>query len=70
MIRDEPAAPLTADQRRELQETAAVFEMIAASNPGDRSVLESLAEIYARLGDQEKLAAVQARLGQDRKSVV
>jgi type IV pilus assembly protein PilB len=58
---DRGAEP-TAEERRELQETAAVFEMIAQSNPADVSVLESLSEIYVRLADSENLARVTARL--------
>ncbi|HXG02443.1 MAG TPA: hypothetical protein VNO23_03370, partial [Candidatus Binatia bacterium] len=58
----EPTPPLTAEQRRELTQTAAVFEMIAEANPADVSALEALSEIYAKLGEQEKLAAVSARL--------
>jgi type IV pilus assembly protein PilB len=53
---------LSAQERRELTETAAVFEMIAATNPADLSALESLLEIYAKLGEAEKLARVTARL--------
>jgi type IV pilus assembly protein PilB len=56
-------APNPPDERRELTETAAVFEMIAEANPGDRSALEALSEIYTKLGDKEKLARVSARLG-------
>src|SRR3989442_256268 len=56
-------APNPPDERRELAETAAVFEMIAEANPADRSALEALSEIYAKLGDKEKLARVTARLG-------
>jgi len=66
MIRDE-RPPLTAEERRELVETAAVFEMIAQTNPSDLSVVESLAEIYAKLGDHQNLARVTARLGASRR---
>ncbi len=53
---------LTADEQRELNETADLFEMIAATNPSDVSALESLVEIYTKLGDAEKLARATARL--------
>jgi type IV pilus assembly protein PilB len=53
---------LTGDEQRELNETADLFEMIAATNPSDVSALESLVEIYTRLGDAEKLARVNSRL--------
>ena len=55
--------PLSAEERRELTETAAVFEMIAENNPSDVSALEALAEIYTKLGDTEKLDRVSTRLG-------
>jgi type IV pilus assembly protein PilB len=55
--------PLSAEERRELTETAAVFEMIAENNPSDLSALEALAEIYTKLGDTEKLERVSTRLG-------
>jgi type IV pilus assembly protein PilB len=56
-------ASVTAEERRELTETAAVFEMIAAANPADLSALESLVEIYNKLGDKERLARANQRLG-------
>ena len=56
-------ASVTAEERRELTETAAVFEMIAAANAADLSALESLIEIYIKLGDQAKLARARERLG-------
>jgi type IV pilus assembly protein PilB len=56
-------ASATAGERRELTETAAVFEMIAAANPADLSALQSLVEIYTKLGDKEKLARATERLG-------
>ena len=49
-------ASVTAEERRELTETAAVFEMIASANAADLSALESLVEIYTKLGDKDKLA--------------
>jgi type IV pilus assembly protein PilB len=53
---------LSAQERRELTETAALFEMIATANPADLSALESLVEIYGKLGEAEKLARATARL--------
>ena len=55
-------AGVTAEERRELTETAAVFEMIASVNAADLSALESLVEIYTKLGDKEKLARAKERL--------
>ncbi len=63
MIRQDPPSSLTPEQRRELAQTAAVFEMIAEANPADMSALEALSEIYTKLGEQEKLGRIRARLG-------
>jgi type IV pilus assembly protein PilB len=63
MMRNEPPRSLSADERRELGETARVFEMIVDANPADLSALEALVEIYGKLGDHERLAQVRARLG-------
>src|SRR5262245_66350797 len=54
--------PLSEQERRELSETAAVFEMIIETNPADVSALEALVEIYAKLGDGDRLAQVKSRL--------
>jgi len=54
--------PLSEQERRELAETAGVFEMIVETNPADLSALEALVEIYAKLGDDDRLAQVKARL--------
>src|SRR5881296_3634067 len=59
---------LTPDQRRELGQTAEVFEMITEANPSDVSALEALAEIYVKLGEREKLASVTARLVRARRT--
>src|SRR5207249_6798299 len=59
---------LTPDQRRELGQTAEVFEMITEANPADVSALEALAEIYVKLGEREKLASVTARLVRSRRN--
>ncbi len=45
-----------------MAETAGVFEMIVETNPADVSALEALVEIYAKLGDDGKLALVKSRL--------
>src|SRR5205809_3121343 len=59
---------LTPDQRRELGQTAEIFEMITEANPADVSALEALAEIYVKLGEREKLASDTARLVQARRN--
>src|SRR5262245_40275775 len=65
---DDSMPSLTPDQRRELGQTAEVFEMITEANPADVSALEALAEIYVKLGEREKLASVTARLVRARRS--
>ncbi|MGH7391198.1 MAG: type IV-A pilus assembly ATPase PilB [Candidatus Rokuibacteriota bacterium] len=54
--------PLSEQERRELGETAAVFEMIVETNPADVSALEALVEIYSKLGDDDRLGLVKSRL--------
>src|SRR5215470_10452554 len=65
---DDSKPSLTPDQRRELGQTAEVFEMITEANPSDASALEALAEIYVKLGEREKLASVTARLVRARRA--
>src|SRR5262247_574326 len=65
---DDAMPSLTPDQRRELGQTAEVFEMITEANPADVSALEALAEIYVKLGEREKLASVTARLVRARRN--
>src|SRR2546425_7471737 len=67
-MRDDSMPSLTPDQRRELGQTAEVFEMITEANPADVSALEALAEIYVKLGEREKLASVTARLVRARRN--
>src|SRR5262245_8286694 len=57
------AAPrLTAEERRELAATAAVFELIVEANPADVGALENLIEIYTRLGDEAQLTGATSRI--------
>ena len=44
---------LSAQERRELTETAQVFEMIVEANPLEVGALEALREIYLNLGYAE-----------------
>src|SRR3989441_6505740 len=67
-MRDDSMPSLTPDQRRELGQTAEVFEMITEANPADVSALEALAEIYVKLGEREKLASVAARVVRARRN--
>jgi type IV pilus assembly protein PilB len=54
--------PLSEQERKELAETATVFQMVISANPADASALEALAEIYAKLGDADSLARVKEML--------
>src|SRR6185436_17782876 len=49
-------------ERRELTETAQVFEMIVEANPLEVGALEALREIYVKLGDADKHADVVRRI--------
>ena len=53
---------LSAQERRELTETAQVFEMIVEANPLEVGALEALREIYVKLGDADKHADVVRRI--------
>ncbi|HEY5726618.1 MAG TPA: hypothetical protein VIX40_11715, partial [Methylomirabilota bacterium] len=53
---------LSAQERRELTETAQVFEMIVEANPLEVGALEALREIYVKLGDADKHAEVVRRI--------
>jgi type IV pilus assembly protein PilB len=50
------------EERRSLIESARLCEMIVEANPSDTGALESLKEIYTRLGDRERLGQVVNRL--------
>jgi type IV pilus assembly protein PilB len=50
------------DEQRELRATAAVFESVLEAGGLDGPTLESLREIYQRLGDPLRLAETDARL--------
>ena len=53
-------------ERRELVETAQVFEMIVEANPLEVGALEALREIYVRLGDEARLVRVAEANGAPR----
>src|SRR5882724_7936669 len=53
---------LSAQERRELTETAQVFEMIVEANPLEVGALEALREIYVKLGAADKHADVLRRI--------
>ncbi|HEV8437034.1 MAG TPA: type IV-A pilus assembly ATPase PilB [Methylomirabilota bacterium] len=50
------------DERQSLSESARLCEMIMEANPSDAGALETLKEIYTKLGDRERLGQVVARL--------
>ena len=53
---------LSQEEKRSLSESARLCEMIVEANPSDTGALETLKEIYSKLGDQENLTRVVARL--------
>src|SRR5215467_16257129 len=50
------------EERYSLVESARLCEMIVEANPSDTGALETLKEIYTKLGDRERLGQVVARL--------
>jgi len=54
--------PLSPEEKRSLAESARLCEMIVEANPSDTGALETLKEIYTKLGDRENLSRVVARL--------
>jgi type IV pilus assembly protein PilB len=53
---------LSSDERHSLLESARLCEMIVEANPADTGALETLRELYTKLGDREKLAKIVTRL--------
>ena len=51
---------LSEQERRELTETAQVFEMIVEANPLEVGALEALREIYVKLSDADKHERITA----------
>jgi type IV pilus assembly protein PilB len=58
----QPDRRLSPQEQRELRATAGVFESVLEAGGPDAPTLESLREIYERLGDQPRLAETLARL--------
>jgi len=56
------AAPLSEAERQSLGESARLCEMIVEANPSDTGALETLKEIYTKLGDRERLGQIVTRL--------
>ncbi|HET8530269.1 MAG TPA: type IV-A pilus assembly ATPase PilB [Methylomirabilota bacterium] len=54
--------PLSPEEKRSLAESARLCEMIVEANPSDTGALETLKEIYTKLGDRQNLTRVVARL--------
>src|SRR5262245_21222433 len=54
--------PSSDEDRQSLEESARLCEMIVEANPSDTGALETLKEIYTKLGDRERLSQVMARL--------
>src|SRR6266446_6268424 len=53
--------PLSDEERQSLAESARLCEMIVEANPSDTGALETLKEIYTKLGDRERLGQVVGR---------
>ncbi len=53
---------LSDEERQSLSESARLCEMIIDANPSDTGALETLKEVYTKLGDRERLSQVVARL--------
>jgi len=51
-------ASFSAEERQSLVESARLCEMIVEANPSDTGALETLKEIYTKLGDRERLGQV------------
>ncbi|MEX2224521.1 MAG: type IV-A pilus assembly ATPase PilB [Candidatus Rokuibacteriota bacterium] len=62
MAKIENRASLSSEEKRSLAESARLCEMIVEANPSDTGALETLKEIYTKLGDRDGLARVVARL--------
>jgi type IV pilus assembly protein PilB len=62
MAQIENRTSLSPEEKRSLSESARLCEMIVEANPSDTGALETLKEIYTKLGDRENLARVVARL--------
>jgi type IV pilus assembly protein PilB len=55
-------ASFSEEERHSVVESARLCEMIIEANPSDTGALETLKEIYTKLGDRERLGHVMARL--------
>src|SRR6266545_3337388 len=62
MPRKDTGDSLSSDERSSLLESARLCEMIVEANPADTGALETLKEIYTKLGEREKLAKIVVRL--------
>ena len=61
-IEESPSAPLTAEEREQLQQTVEMFEVITQANPQDSHSMEILKEAYFMLGQRAEGLAVAKRL--------
>ena len=62
MAQGSSKAGLSDEERQSLSESARLCEMIIDANPSDTGALETLKEVYTKLGDRERLSQVVARL--------
>ena len=59
---------LSAQDRQSLAESARLCEIVVEANPSDLAALETLKEIYTKLGDREKLTRVLGKIAQTARS--
>src|SRR4030095_15610836 len=62
MAQIENRTSLSPEEKRSLSESARLCEVSVEATPSDTGALETLKEIYTKLGDRENLARVVARL--------
>jgi len=62
VIRIDDRESFSQDERHSLLESARLCEMIVEANPADTGALETLKEIYTKLGERDKLARVVSAL--------
>ncbi|HLF49993.1 MAG TPA: hypothetical protein VJA45_11500, partial [Methylomirabilota bacterium] len=62
MAQKDSKGSMSTEEKHSLEESARLCEMIVEANPSDTGALETLKEIYTKLGDREKLAKIVVRL--------
>ena len=62
MTRTDGRDAFAPEERQSLLESARLCEMIVEANPADTGALETLKEIYTKLGDRDRLTRVVSAL--------